>query len=229
MANYTQNHQLGNRDEQGDLRPRARTESRNLEVRPRLGRRNAAPEERATDAHHQRQIFMVHRRRRPASGGSAGRRRALPAGSVDESSWIHQGGPHARRKSQGTLAMGADRKGARWRRRPVWDRTLGVGKGARGGDHRAGKVPHGCHDQQSESDPAYQDHGQRERAWRLQHRARVHQSDLGRQREVADRLALPPGLGRQLAVLSPEHRPQCVRWPVPQGRAECLHRSGARS
>ena len=31
------------------------------------------------------------------------------------------------------------------------------------------------------------------------------------QREVADRLALAPGLGRQLAVLPAEHRPQRLR------------------
>ena len=52
---------------------------------------------------------------------------------------------------------------------------------------------------------------------------------VGRRREVADGLALAPGLGRQLAVLSQEHRPQRLRRPVPQGRGECLRRSCAGS
>ena len=101
-------HQLGNRDEQGNLRSQARPESRVLEVRPWMGRRDADAEEPPADAHHQRQIFMVHRRRRASCRRSARGCRALPVGLVDEPSGIHQGRPDARREPQGLLALGAD-------------------------------------------------------------------------------------------------------------------------
>ena len=48
--------------------------------------------------------------------------------------------------------------------------------------------------------------------------------DVG-QREVADRVAFAPRLGRQLAVLPPEHRPQRLRRQVRQRPAERVRRS----
>ena len=48
-----------------------------------------------------------------------------------------------------------------------------------------------------------------------------------RQREVADRVALASRVGRQLAVLPPEHRTQRLRRQVPERAAERLRRSRA--
>ena len=55
------------------------------------------------------------------------------------------------------------------------------------------------------------------------------QPDDIRQREMADRLAFAPRMGRQLAVLPPEHRPQRLRREVPERAAERLRRSGSRA
>ena len=68
-------HQLGNRDEQGNVRPQARQQPRVVEVRPGLGRRHADAEEPAADAHRQRPICLAHRRRRPAGRRAARARR----------------------------------------------------------------------------------------------------------------------------------------------------------
>ena len=90
-----------------------------------------------------------------------------------------------------------------------------------------GKYPGGRHDQPAEPDPAAQDDGQHPRAGRLQHRARIDQPRLVRQHQVADQLALAPGLGRQLAVLPQEHRPQRLRRHVCGYPTQRVRRSGA--
>ena len=64
-------HQLGNRDEQGDLRSQAGPEPRLMEVRARLAGWHADSEGHASDAHRQRQVRVAHRRQRAARGGSA--------------------------------------------------------------------------------------------------------------------------------------------------------------
>ena len=108
MANYTRtiNWETGTSKETFDRKPGLNPGV--LEVRAGMGRRDADAEEPPADAHHQRRVFMVHRRRRPSCRRSARRCRALPVGFVDEPSGIHQGRSDARREPQGLLAMGAD-------------------------------------------------------------------------------------------------------------------------
>ncbi len=159
-------------------------------------------------------------------GGAAGRRAARGCGavsarSVAQPSGIPQGGAPARRQPEGDLALGTDRDGPRRQRRRAREDARRV-------DHDARQVPRRGDDQPAEPDPAHQDHGQRAGDRRLQHRARIHRADDVRQREVADRVAFAPGLGRQLPVRQRQHRPQRLRRQVPEGAAERLRRSGAR-
>ena len=51
MANYTRYHQLGNRNEQGDIRSQTRPESRLMEVRPGLAGRHADSNGDTPDTH----------------------------------------------------------------------------------------------------------------------------------------------------------------------------------
>ena len=74
-----------------------------------------------------------------------------------------------------------------------------------------GQLSHRRHHQQAEPDPAHPHDGGRAGARRLQLRARVHRSADVRQREVPDRVALAPGLGRQLRLREHHRRAQRVR------------------
>ena len=91
------------------------------------------------------------------------------------------------------------------------------------------QVPHRRHHQQAEPDPAHPHDGGRAGARRLQLRARVHRPADVRRREVPDRLALAPGLGRQLRLRERHRRPQRVRRQLPEGRAEQLRPGGDRA
>ena len=77
---------------------------------------------------------------------------------------LPQGRAHARRQPQSLLAVGAAREGAGRQRR-------GAREDARGRDHDVREVPRGGHDQPAESDSADQDHRERQRPRRFQHRA----------------------------------------------------------
>ena len=179
-----------------------------MEVRTGLAGRHAHAEGDASDAHRQWPFGMAHRRRRRAGGRAAGTGRAVSAGPVAQPSRVSQGRPSARRESRRLLAVGTDREGPGRQRRAA-------GEGARGRHHDAREIPRRRDDQFAEPDHADQDDGQRAGARRLQHRARVHQPDVVRQRQVAHRVALTSRVGRQLAVLPPEHRPQRLRRQVP--------------
>ena len=90
-------HQLGRRDQQGDLRPQAGAESRVVEVRPGLARRHASTEADAADPHRQRRACVAHRRRRVAAGGRVARGRgAVSARPLAQPARVHQGGAPAR-------------------------------------------------------------------------------------------------------------------------------------
>ena len=215
-------HRLGERDQRRDVRPSARPHAGVLEVRPRLAERHAHAGPDAPDARHQRRALLAQGRRRAAGGRASRNRRGVPARPVAEPPRVPQGRPPARREPGGVLALGADREGPRRQRG-------GAGEDARGRDHDVREVPGGRHDQLPQPDPAHQDDGEHPRPGRLQHRARVHQPGPDRHRQVADRLALAPGLGRQLAVLPPEHRPQRLRRDVRGHPAQRVRRPGPRA
>ena len=141
---------------------------------------------------------------------------ARPARDLDEPARLHQGRAAARREPEGGVAVGAGRDGPR---RP----DHRARQGARRVDH-VRPLPHRRHHQQAEPDPAHPHDGGRAGARRLQLRARVHRSADVRQREVPDRVALAPGLGRQLRLRERDGRAQRVRRQLPEGRAEQLRR-----
>ncbi len=102
-------------------------------------------------------------------------------------------------------------------------------KGARRRHHGARQIPRRRDHQQPEHHHAAQGDGERERAGRFQHRAGIDRVRSRRAVEVADQLALASGLGRQLAVLFGEHRPQRLRRQVPERAGQRLRRSRAGS
>lgn len=188
-----------------------------MEVRHRLGGRHADPEVAAADARRARRQSLAHRRRWSTRGGAARSGRALPARPVAQPARLPEGRAPARRQSDRLLALGADREGPRRQRGRARTR-------ARRRHHHVRQVPRRRHDQLAPSDPAPQDHDQPTGAGRLQHRARVDQPDRHRRGEVAHGLALASWLGRQLAVLPPEHRAQRLRRPVPRREGQRLPR-----
>ena len=106
--------QLRDANDQGRVRSQARTESRVVEIRPRLAGRHAAPEEPASDVRRQRQRRLAHgRRRRGARRDVARRRRARTARNLDEPARLPQGRAAAGRESESDLAVGARRNGPR--------------------------------------------------------------------------------------------------------------------
>ena len=132
--------------------------------------------------------------------------RDLPGRARAQPPWLPEGRRAARRQPEGGLALGARRDGTR--------RPRGLARAhARRLDH-LGQIPRRRDDQQGEPAAADSHLGSQRDARRHELRARVHQRQLrgSRQRhQVSDRLALAPGLGRQLWRAGRDRRPQRVR------------------
>ena len=222
MANYTRtiNWETGTSKETFDRKPGNNPAS----WKYGLGWVGGTPDagEPPADAHRERPVRVAHRRRGRACRGSARDGRRVSTRRLAEPARISQGRAHARRQSQGAVAMGADRKGTRRQRRHSRAR-------ARRRDYGARKVSRRRDDQQPEHHHAPQGDGERERARRFQHRAGVDRVRAGRAVAVADQLALASRMGRQLAVLLGEHRPQRLRRQVSERAGQRLRRSGSRS
>ena len=157
--------QLGNGDEQGDVRPQAGQQSRVVEVRTRLGGRHA-------HAANLRQTHIVNGKYAWHIDGN-GPPVAVPpelAEIYQLDLWLNPHGFLKAARMPGAnpsrVALGADREGARRQRRDARE-------GPRRRHHGARQVPRRRHDQQPEHHHPHQDDGERERAGRLQHRARV--------------------------------------------------------
>ena len=210
--------QLRHPHDRRGVRPQTGAQPGVLEVRSRLAGWHAGPEEPASDVHRQRRLRLAHRRRGRHAGADVARRRLdRPARDLDEPARVHQGRAAARRQPEGGVAVGAGRDGAR-------RSDDGARQDARGVDF-VRQIPHRRHRQQAEPDSAHPHDGGGAGAGRFQLRARVHRSADLRQREVSDRLALAPGLGRQLRLRERDRRPQRVRRHLPDRRTERL-RSG---
>ena len=216
--------QLGRRHERRDLRPQAGAEPRVVEVRPRLAGRHADAEARRVRRTSSTARYAWH----IDGDGAAGRRAARAGGALSARSVAESARASSRRR-----ACRARIPIAFWR----WEQ---LEKG-RDGNVVApekvhvvaitmlGKYRVDATINSQNSDHAHQDHGRTSRrsATSTSSTSRRTQIDV-RQREVADRLALASRLGRQLAVLSPEHRPQRLRRRVPERAAERLRRRRSR-